>query len=423
MTIKRSSKQSIDVLSALVSEREKYEQWIAALLDKKASTPAKVFDRVYADYTSRLEAVMEELGARGTELDGQVEGLRTKSAELLAQEEKLREEHAEAELRHTIGEHTADQWREIVGTHNTAVGKLSAERSRIDAELESLQRIMAGIHGDAGGSTAPPSRPAPAVASPAPAAPAPAVPAPPPAAPPRTPTPAASSASLSAAQVRAEEEKTRWGGAPPVKGEAAASPPPPPPKRTPASTASAELAKTAGDAPAPKRQGEPGFDELAFLKSVVPEGQPDGAAGRPGRDRKLTGPQSEVAITDRRPGADAPAAKAAEPPKAPADTQPVEQLPVSTKADPMPTSGTERPVSRDANAPLRSSRIMNESDIGAIGGIENLSEGKVAANETPTFLKNVPQEQAKTLKCGECGAMNYATEWYCERCGAELSAL
>lgn len=30
---------------------------------------------------------------------------------------------------------------------------------------------------------------------------------------------------------------------------------------------------------------------------------------------------------------------------------------------------------------------------------------------------------AKTLKCGECGALNRPTEWYCERCGAELAAL
>jgi hypothetical protein len=29
----------------------------------------------------------------------------------------------------------------------------------------------------------------------------------------------------------------------------------------------------------------------------------------------------------------------------------------------------------------------------------------------------------KTLKCGECGSMNYPTEWYCERCGGELAAL
>ena len=33
------------------------------------------------------------------------------------------------------------------------------------------------------------------------------------------------------------------------------------------------------------------------------------------------------------------------------------------------------------------------------------------------------QSQAKTLKCGECGTLNRPTEWYCERCGAELAAL
>ncbi len=31
--------------------------------------------------------------------------------------------------------------------------------------------------------------------------------------------------------------------------------------------------------------------------------------------------------------------------------------------------------------------------------------------------------QAKTLKCGECGELNRPTEWYCERCGAELASL
>jgi hypothetical protein len=30
---------------------------------------------------------------------------------------------------------------------------------------------------------------------------------------------------------------------------------------------------------------------------------------------------------------------------------------------------------------------------------------------------------SKTLKCTECGAMNRPTEWYCERCGAELAAV
>lgn len=32
-------------------------------------------------------------------------------------------------------------------------------------------------------------------------------------------------------------------------------------------------------------------------------------------------------------------------------------------------------------------------------------------------------DAAKTLRCAECGTMNYATEWYCKRCGGELAVL
>lgn len=52
-----------------------------------------------------------------------------------------------------------------------------------------------------------------------------------------------------------------------------------------------------------------------------------------------------------------------------------------------------------------------------------------------TFIKSVALESpeapsgrsrsanAKTLKCADCGSMNRPTEWYCEKCGAELAAL
>jgi hypothetical protein len=45
------------------------------------------------------------------------------------------------------------------------------------------------------------------------------------------------------------------------------------------------------------------------------------------------------------------------------------------------------------------------------------------ATGTPAFLKGMPTEQVKTLKCQECGTMNYPTEWYCERCGGALAAM
>ena len=45
----------------------------------------------------------------------------------------------------------------------------------------------------------------------------------------------------------------------------------------------------------------------------------------------------------------------------------------------------------------------------------------VAASATDTDSGG--QTQAKTLKCAECGELNRPTEWYCERCGAELASL
>jgi hypothetical protein len=41
-----------------------------------------------------------------------------------------------------------------------------------------------------------------------------------------------------------------------------------------------------------------------------------------------------------------------------------------------------------------------------------------------TFGQATPRtsEAVKSLKCQECGTLNYPTEWYCERCGGELAA-
>lgn len=41
----------------------------------------------------------------------------------------------------------------------------------------------------------------------------------------------------------------------------------------------------------------------------------------------------------------------------------------------------------------------------------------------PEALPDAPDAAARTLRCGECGAMNRPLEWYCEKCGAELTAI
>jgi hypothetical protein len=58
------------------------------------------------------------------------------------------------------------------------------------------------------------------------------------------------------------------------------------------------------------------------------------------------------------------------------------------------------------------------------------SQGSSRAVETPPAPpqagsggKSGAPGVAKTLKCGECGTLNRPTEWYCERCGAELAGV
>jgi hypothetical protein len=51
-------------------------------------------------------------------------------------------------------------------------------------------------------------------------------------------------------------------------------------------------------------------------------------------------------------------------------------------------------------------------DIGAAG---------VAAIDSSGPGKRLTAALEKSLKCRECGTMNLPTEWYCEKCGAELS--
>jgi hypothetical protein len=46
-----------------------------------------------------------------------------------------------------------------------------------------------------------------------------------------------------------------------------------------------------------------------------------------------------------------------------------------------------------------------------------------APPQTATPSVKAAAAVAKTLKCGECGTLNRPTEWYCERCGAELAGV
>lgn len=53
----------------------------------------------------------------------------------------------------------------------------------------------------------------------------------------------------------------------------------------------------------------------------------------------------------------------------------------------------------------------------AIPDVEKLADQQAVSQSRPSVMNQ------RTLKCSECGAMNLPTEWYCDRCGAELATL
>jgi hypothetical protein len=113
-------------------------------------------------------------------------------------------------------------------------------------------------------------------------------------------------------------------------------------------------------------------------------------------------------------------------------TPPPTAAPAPTAARPTPTPRREPPpvapqgdelaflksVSEEERRP--SSRRASNPGGGSAGhtasrAVETAAPAAAGKTATPTG--------AKTLKCGECGTLNRPTEWYCERCGAELAGL
>jgi len=75
----------------------------------------------------------------------------------------------------------------------------------------------------------------------------------------------------------------------------------------------------------------------------------------------------------------------------------------------------EKPHAAEERKPRRSGESAHPA--------ESAAAAPAAAPAAQPSAKPGQASQAKTLKCGECGTLNRPTEWYCERCGAELAAL
>jgi len=272
----------MDVLSALLDEKRRFEGWLAQLESRRDAAPSHVVERVRGDYSERLRGVTDQLRGRASELEASASELASRIATLVADETSRRDARAETELRSAVGELSEDAAAHALAQCDEDITRLSTDRGSLGAELARIQDILLQVQ--------PPAPPAPA---------------------PRQVTEV------------------------PVTAAAPGSP-------------------------------RPAFDELAFLQSVVKtkEGSASHAPAPSPLDDPLRVPAPDYL--------------------------------------PPPSLAARRPTTEEANA-VRVPSLTPEG--------------------MASFFKDVPTEQVKTLKCQECGTMNYPTEWYCERCGGELAAM
>ena len=272
---------SLDALNVLLKERQRYEEWLAALEQKRANTSESVFTRVQADYQTRLREVSSKLAERAGELRESIETLTKRLEEISRQELQQREARQEAELRAAVGEYTDKQWKEIGGAWDKELARLVKEKNAVDSQLTELNRIFA----------------------------------------------------LSMKEKQAEAILNRTGS------------------------------EDGSRAPISPVVPRPAIPEPPTLNP-------------PSRIEQPVAPRAQAPS-----------------PSAPQSRTPFDEFPVLR-----PGTGTVAPPSTTA--------VATPPSVPRSGGSQD------------------PRSEAhKTLKCPECGAANYPTEWYCERCGGELATM
>ncbi|MHB1094857.1 MAG: zinc finger Ran-binding domain-containing protein [Gemmatimonadaceae bacterium] len=371
-----SEKDTAETVEKLLAERRKVASWISALAAKRAETPPAVYQKVHDDYTAKLEKVQAKLVAASDSVQVAAVDVASRLTEREEALAKKRDERAEAELRAAVGEFSEREWEKRRTRLDDEVGVVTGERDTLRDELRRLRDVLAEVAG-----TAP-------VADEEEAAPSEAAT---PAEPEAAPDEAWRFAQEGAFQAVPDGEAPRDDTVPessrptPVNAEIIPAPPTIP------------IHEQSGIAPVePTQPLAPSFDELAFLKSVVGRPTPVG-----------TFHPMEPALVPKR---------------TPADTRRVTPSPKRASATQPPAPPEEPP------APPPSDATDYATPEPPTPFPDPVPEPRVSQEMTPPresyFGRPTPRtsEAIKSLRCQECGTLNFPTEWYCERCGGELAA-
>src|SRR5918992_5010145 len=159
-------------IEELLEQRTQYEEWLARLDASGDKAPPAVRQRVRGDYEARLQSVMEQLRGRGAAISEELEQHHASQAELDRERRAAEEALAEAEVRHSVGEYTQDEWRQVSEDSRRQIEQLRSRLRSIGAEITRLTEIQASVTAPRGAALAPatarPSSPRPEVVEQAP---------------------------------------------------------------------------------------------------------------------------------------------------------------------------------------------------------------------------------------------------------------
>lgn len=388
---------SIEEVRALVAERQRYDDWLAALEAKRTETPVRVYERVHGDYLARRTQVVEQLQSHvdtlatlGNDLERQLDGLDAQLA-------TLEDERAEAMLRNMVGEFDSERWEAVRVEVEGRMETLGAERSALLTQFDDVRTLLASARIEQQTATA----------------------VEPEALTPEAEAPEAATAVTAVEVGVGAEAEVEAEAVVETAAEAAQEPMSEP-------TAEHELVDLGSQfnlpaVEAPVEAADAGLEVEAIFE----------AAERIDRHTPRAHDIVTHIVSDIPPVAeprvdnefDDALAMFSDSGNAPDATFVNSLEGIEVEVDVPSVDPTTRTATPPTSAPSAGAPSAGFDDLAFLRSVINPSGGNPAVGSVPDALPTATgAEPQKTLRCTECGTMNLPTEWYCERCGGELAA-
>lgn len=389
---------SIDEVRALVAERQRYDDWLKALEERRAESPTRVFERVHGDYSERRRDVLARLREHVSGLSDLSKDLDASLASLDARLGALEDERAEAMLRTAVGEFDADQWEQVRQNVESQIAELGDQRTALLAEADEVRALLTNARSE-------PEEPAETEVIKAEAGE-------------RLPT------VQDGAEFSAVGQGDASVGSHAPSGEPASDAIEAPSPRGSHRESQPHYGQREGERAPAEPIDEPLIDVLGMTEAVPTLEMTRSSAA----DDEEIGDAMEVFSHD----VSVPST-ATDPSSASRNAPSLDGLDVfddaelgdlrmspparsTATATPAGSPGTAHGAAARENASDRSAASRDAfDDLAFLRSVVDPAGANGAARPSSS-------DQQKTLRCTECGTMNLPTEWYCERCGGELAA-